>query len=260
MLAQPAGAYAEAFRMLRTNLEYTLLDSRARALLITSAAAEEGKSTTAANLAVALARAGRHVALVDLDLRRPHLERFFDIPTTSPGITDVALGRISLDTALQRIDLGTGLPDPQHSNGSLEDYHGGIGSLHIVASGHIPPNPGEFVGTERLATILDELRSRFDAVIIDSPPLLRVGDAMTLSTKVDAVILVARLKVVRRPMLNEMRRLLDSSPAATLGFVVTGADSRTGGDTYGYGYGYGQELRIDVERRHSAAEPVEGGM
>ncbi len=110
MLAQPSGQHGESFRMLRTNLEFALLSGEARTILLASAVAKEGKSTIAANLAVALARGGRRVALVDLDLRRPHLNRFFRLPST-PGITDVALGRATLEAALTRVDLGTGLSD-----------------------------------------------------------------------------------------------------------------------------------------------------
>lgn len=242
MLAQPTGTHAEAFRMLRSNLDYALLDARERTILVTSAIDREGKSTTAANLAVALARLGRRVALVDLDLRRPYINRFFGLPVT-PGISDVALGRVPLIEAVAPIDLGTGHAGARNgSNGAARNGSADHGTLVVLAAGPLPPNPGEFVSTERVADILRELAHEVDVVIVDSPPLLRVGDAMTLSSRVSAILLVTRLKRVRRPMLGELRRLLDAVPAAKLGYVVTGASGEVGREIYGsgYSYGYGQ--------------------
>ena len=259
MLAQPTGSQAEAFRMLRTNLDFALLDTEARTLLVTSAIEKEGKSTTAANLAVALVRAGRRVALVDLDLRRPYLERFFDLPTT-PGITDVALGRTALKEALQRVDLGTGNRSARPLSNGQENGRGDQGLLDILTSGPIPPNPGEFVGTRRLAEILTNLRGAYDIVLLDSPPLLRVGDAMTLSARADGLIVVTRLNLVRRPILAELRRLLDASQASIFGFVVTGADTGKRDDPYGYGYssGYGEAEAAGAPRsREGRKEQVE---
>lgn len=245
MLARPAGHHGESFRMLRTNLEFALLSSEARTILLTSAVPKEGKSTIAANLAVALARGGRRVALVDLDLRRPHLNRFFDLPGT-PGVTDVALGRAPLQGTLHRIDLGTGLPlsTAGSANGSLA-----TGSLDVFTSGAPPHDPGELVGTSRLSEILTALRASHDLVVIDTPPMLRVGDVITLSTKVDALVVVSRLNVVRRPELLEMRRLLDSVPVTKLGLVLTGTERERKGD-YGYGYAV-------TERDRNGARQVE---
>ena len=117
---------------------------------------------------------------------------------------------------------------------------GDPGSLDVLVSGPLPPDPGEFVGTRKLADILAELRRRYDIVLLDSPPLLRVGDAMTLSSRVDGLILLTRLDVVRRPMLRELSRVLESMPLAKLGYVVTGSRDEA---AYSYGYGYGYSAR-----------------
>jgi Mrp family chromosome partitioning ATPase len=241
MLAEPASAQAEAFQMLRTNLELACLDRDMRTIMMTSCVDEEGKSTTIANLALALARNGQRIALVDFDLRRPALHRFFNIPSTMPGVTQVAIGVASLTDALIPIPLHEDSPranGQRLDRGALEAPRtsGEQGSLHLLSAGHAPPNPAEFVGSIAVARILLQLQTQFDRVIIDAPPALRVADAMTLSSKVDGLVVVTRMNVIRRPMLAELRRLLDAVPAAKLGFIVTGVAVEEG---YGVGYGFG---------------------
>jgi len=242
MLAEPRGDQAEAFRMLRTNLEFVRLGHDIRTIMVTSAVEQEGKSTTVANLAVALARAGQRVALVDLDLRRPFLDHFFDL-RYRPGLTQVALSQTQLDDALIPIaitDAGDRRPRPANTNGNGDATASSAaslatGGLRVLVSGPLPPNAGEFVGSEALAHILGELRDRFDTILVDAPPMLQVGDPLALSAHVDALFVVSRMNVVRRPMLNEMNRLLETAPCRKLGFVLTGAEAEDG---YGYGGGY----------------------
>jgi Mrp family chromosome partitioning ATPase/capsular polysaccharide biosynthesis protein len=260
MLDEPAGKQAETFRMLRTNLDFVSLDRDARTIMVTSAVEQEGKSTTIANLAIAMARAGQRVVLVDLDLRRPYLDKFFGLD--GPGVTQVALGHVPLEQALAPIAFA----DPKQtsarrgSNSRTEPAAGGNGDgyadvvkgvLQVLPSGPIPPDPGAFVNTQALSEILAELRARFDIVLIDAPPALRVGDALTLSSKVDGVIVVVRMKVVRRPMLNELARQLGAMPTPVLGFVVTAAGEEQGYD-YGYGYGYTAKQYVQSEQAERA--------
>jgi succinoglycan biosynthesis transport protein ExoP len=249
MLEEPSGLHAEAFRVLRTNIEFSVLDSSVRTVMITSAVEQEGKSTTIANLAVALARGGQTVALVDLDLRRPYVEKFFDLGD-APGVTQVALGRATLDEALVHIPIAPIKPSAAlrprydlngHSNGN---GNGSSGKLYVLGSGPIPPDPGEFVASHSLTSVLLQLQEFAEVILIDAPPLLRVGDAMVLSAKVDALLLATRMEKVRRPMLTDIHRMVETSPARVLGFVVTGAEAEEGygygyGHGYGYGYGYG---------------------
>ena len=242
MVDDPRGTQAEAFRMLRTNFEFSSLGKDVRTLMVTSATEQEGKSTTIANLAVALARAGKHVVLVDLDLRKPFIDRFFGL-SGQPGLTQVAIGASALGRAIQRIPIAGEDASLLHLNGNGNgngDWNGNgnggsAGILDVLGSGPIPPDPGEFVGAARLTEILEHLKEHCDIVLIDAPPLFRVGDGLTLSAKVDAVMVVTRIDKLRRPMLAELRRLLDTMPTMKLGFVVTGAESE---ETYGYGYGY----------------------
>lgn len=249
MIDDPTGLQAEAFRMFRTNVEFAALGRDIQTIMVTSALEREGKSTTMANLAVALARSGQRVVLVDLDLRRPFVDRFFDL-TGRAGITNIAVGHLTVEEALVPIEIasiGGGAGSIGHAltasgqvkilangNGAAAADNDRRGTLSVLPTGPIPPDPGEFVGTAQLTAILERLRTLADIVLIDAPPLFHVGDGLTLSAKVDAVIVVTRMDVVRRPMLNELRRLLDTMPADKLGFVVTGAEAE---ETYGYGYG-----------------------
>ncbi len=239
MVAEPSGMYADAFRMLRANLEFVNLELGARTIMVTSAVQGEGKSTTAANLAVALARAGRHVVLVDLDLREPSLDKLFNLKG-HPGLTQVVSGHAELETAIVTVALSApSTGHPEQNEGVRQ-----TGLLEVVGSGPIPPNPGEFIVSAELGEVLAELALRGSIMLVDTPPLLGVGDALALSARVDAVLLVTRLKVVRRPMLKELRRLLDGPLAPPLGFVLTGAELEEGyGHGYGYGYGYGNKSR-----------------
>jgi succinoglycan biosynthesis transport protein ExoP len=243
MVAAPSSPNAEAFRKLRTSVEFVNFDQRARTIMVTSAGPREGKSTTVANLAIAFARVGRRVALVDLDLRWPSLHSLFRV-RGDDGITDVVIGRISLDDALQPVALPT--PDPaaakDGSNGhafatgasvSLNGRTNAEGMLHLLPCGTIPPAADEFLERSRVAGVIDQLSSRFDLVLIDAPPLLAVGDAMALTTKVDAVVVVTPVGIDRRH-LHELARQLQTARAEILGFVLSGvthADS-----SYGYGY------------------------
>jgi polysaccharide biosynthesis transport protein len=260
---EPRGAEAERFRKLRTRIEFENLETDARALMVTSAVGQEGKSTTIANLAVTFARNGRRVALVDLDLRRPFLDKFFRIDSV-PGVTDVIMKRASLREAMRPVALAP--PSPRQgtargiapsggplqsrlleSGGARTAVRGSVevsatatsrngrasieGLLNVLPAGTPPFDAGEFVENEGIAGLIEQLREEFDYVLIDAPPVVAVGDAMTLSSNVDAIIVVTRLGVLRPPLLDELARQLDICQTRKLGFVLTGAELEEG---YGY--------------------------
>jgi non-specific protein-tyrosine kinase len=257
MMAEPHGVQAEAFRTLRTNIEFVNLDTHAHTIMITSAIEAEGKSTTAANLAIAFARMGKRVALVDLDLRRPFLDKFFNFGDR-PGLTHVARGHFSIEAATLHVAL---TPDDDaerfavpadangHSNGT-NGHRNLEGLLDVISSGPLPPDGGDFVGSKAVADLIAALRDRYDLVLIDSPPLLRVNDAIALSTRVDAIMVVARLDTMRQPILKELARVLDGIRAPKLGYVVTGLGSSDEDYAYQYrgSYGYASPKSDQYEK------------
>jgi succinoglycan biosynthesis transport protein ExoP len=257
MLEDALGPQAEAIRMLRTNIDFSNLERGAKTIMVTSAVEEEGKSTTVANLAVAAARSGKRVVVVDLDLRRPFVAKLFGLEDGAPGVTDVALGEIALDEALVRVPIADQPETPRRRRGKTQAQPAAAlkAVMHVLPAGASPPNAGEFVGTRALGEILDELSFTADLVLIDAPPLLHVGDAMTLTARVDAAILVTRVNVVRRDMLGEVRRLIDASRADWLGYVATGVEED---DDYRYGYGQGYGYHSSYLRRRTTHEQPVG--
>jgi tyrosine-protein kinase len=266
MLDDPGDVDAEAVRRLRSNVEFANLDARAKVIMVTSSVRAEGKSMAISNLAIALARSGRRVALVDLDLRMPTVGKLFGLGAT-PGLTDVAIERISLEQALVPVHLRTDSgKTPQRSWVRPQDADdvGSVnanapGKLFVLPAGSLPASPGELVGTQAVADILGHLREQMDFVLVDAPPLLAVSDAATLSTRVDAILVTARLGVVNRSMLRELTRQLDASRARKLGFVVTGTEAA--GEMYGYGArveGEAPEPQASAPRAASAA--LDGGV
>ena len=223
MVAAPTSPEAESFRTLRANLAFANAHHKARVLMVTSAVDQEGKSTTVANLAVALARGGRSVVLIDADLRSPRLHALFDVPE-KPGLTDLVLGDAELDEALREINIL-----------DANERGGRVGRLEVLPAGDALHDPDELGAEAAVARVLQKVRSRADFILVDAAPLLRVGDTVALSAHVDALLVVVRLKSLRNATLEELERTLAATPAAKLGVVVTGAPptSRLGYRRYG---------------------------
>ncbi|OLR92120.1 polysaccharide biosynthesis tyrosine autokinase [Actinokineospora bangkokensis] len=214
LVRQSQGFRAEAFRTLRTNLQFVDAVGHLDSLVVTSSIPQEGKSTTAINLALACVDNGLSVCLVDADLRRPQVARYLGLFDTV-GLTTVLLGRIDVEDALQEW---------------------GSGELSVLTAGETPPNPSELLGTRTMAEVVDTLRARFDLVVIDAPPLLPVTDAVLLSAHVGGALMVAGTGKVKREELRRSLRMLDTAGARLLG-VVLNLLPPTQGVTAGY-YSY----------------------
>lgn len=211
----PQSPAAEAFRSLRTNIEFSRIGKAGRTFLFTSASPSEGKSTTVANLGVAMAQMGMKTLVWDCDLRSPSLNRIFGVPR-EPGFTHVALGMNRLDDVLHRFsEVFLGRVDMQSMLTSA-----GLENLRILTAGALPPNPSELLASPLFTDFVVEVASRFDVILIDAPPILPVTDAVILSTRVDGVVLVYQLGRIGRAVLKRAKTHLDNVHAAIRGIVL----------------------------------------
>jgi capsular exopolysaccharide synthesis family protein len=233
------GEGAEAFRTLRANLQYLSVKRPIQTILLTSASAGQGKTTVSANLAIAIARSGSTAIVIEGDLRRPMLPAAFGVDGVGPGLTGVLVGTSDLDSAVIEIPLPVGASGPAGR---------GEGRVWFLPSGPLPPNPPELLSSERMVDLLDEVRTSYDYVIIDSPPLLPVADGLELARIVDGVILVVRRNRTTSDEAREVRDLVDRLGISLLGVVFT--DS-TPPASYYYDV---RQARADVRRKRAAEE------
>ncbi len=209
-LGDPRSPAAEAYRALRTNIQFSSLDKQLRTLLMTSTAPDEGKSTTIANLAVTMAQSEQRVILVDCDLRRPTLHTLFGL-SNDQGLTSMMLQEGSR-APVQKTE---------------------VPGLLVLTSGPLPPRPADILGSKRMEAVIAQLRDNADIVLFDTPPVTAVTDAVVLATKVDGVLLVFRAGATRRDRAREARRLLDKVNANIVGVVLTDVKGEDGYSYYG---------------------------
>jgi succinoglycan biosynthesis transport protein ExoP len=215
--ASPRDPRAEAFRRIRTNLQFLGSGDGPPVFVVTSASPAEGKTTTAANLALTLAEIGARVALIDADLRKPRVADLFALEG-AVGLSDVLTGRAQLSQVMQP---------------------SGAGKLFLLPAGAIPPNPAELLGSKAMRGALRDLKQAFDYVLIDAPPALAVTDAAIVSRLATGVIVVAASGSTRTPALQNAATALAAVDARLLGVVLTKLPTK-GPDSYGYGeYTYG---------------------
>jgi tyrosine-protein kinase len=213
-LTEPSSPSAEAYRTLRTSIRFITVERRLRVIQITSPSASEGKTTTTANLGVALARAGGRVIIVSCDLRRPRVHEFFGL-SNQVGFTSVLLGEAPLRTALQRV--------------SNDDR------LWVLPSGPRPPNPSELLSSARASDILLSLQEQADTILVDCPPVLPVTDSAVLASRVDGTLLVATAGTSTRKQVARAVEMLRQVNAPLVGTVLNDAPAEP---SYGYPYYY----------------------
>jgi capsular exopolysaccharide synthesis family protein len=207
----PRSPVSEAYRTLRTNLEFSSLDKPLKTLVVTSPGPEEGKSTTLANLAVTMAQAEKQVILVDCDLRRPSQHEIFgqsnDVGLTTMVVDEKAMSQPPL--------LEIGVP-----------------GLLLMPSGPLPPNPSELVGSRRMQAIITALSERADIVLFDAPPIIAVTDAAVLASRVDGVLLVVKAGGTKRDHAQKAKALLDKVNAHLVGAVLNNVKMDTSYSSY----------------------------
>jgi capsular exopolysaccharide synthesis family protein len=199
-ITDPRSPVSEAYRTLRTNLQFSSLDDPIRTLVITSPAPDEGKSTTIANLAVTLAQSGKRTILVDCDLRRPALHTLFDLQA-EPGLTNLMLEE-------------DGEPFLQET---------AVDGLRLLSSGPKPPNPADMLGAQKLDKIIESLSKDADIVLLDAPPVIAVTDAAILGAKVDGVLLVISAGKTRRDHAQRAKELLEKANVRIIGAALANA-------------------------------------
>jgi capsular exopolysaccharide synthesis family protein len=205
--------------MLRTNLRFADVDNPPRTIVVTSSMPGEGKSTSACNLALTLALTGSKVVLVEADLRKPRVCEYLGLDSGA-GLTNVLAGQNTLDDVLVSWRRGT---------------------LTVLPSGPVPPNPSELLGSQHMGNLVKALSAGFDYVVIDTPPLLPVTDAAVLATLTDGALLIARHGKTSRDDVERAARSLEAVNARLLGTVLNAVPLRASGYGYGYGYGYAED-------------------
>jgi succinoglycan biosynthesis transport protein ExoP len=227
-LKHPDGHPAEAFRLLRTNLEFMRVDDDVKSIVVTSSAQGEGKSVCVANLAVTLAMGGKKVFVIDADLRRPRQHQYFGLDN-AVGVSTVVTGQSTLDEALRKVRLepASGANDVDFKTWA----HGSesLSRIYVLTSGPLPPNPGEIVASRRFAGIIETLAAEADIVLVDSPAMLAVGDTAALASLVDGLVYLVDMHQATRPMLEQAADQLMRLPCRSLGVVIRTDGAKSAG-------------------------------
>lgn len=232
----PQSPRSEAFRQLRTNLQFVDIDQPRKVIVVTSSMPTEGKTTTMVNLAIAMASAGNRVLVIEADLRRPMASKLLGLDG-AVGLTSILSGRVRTDQAIQ-------------------SWGGGI--LDVLGSGPLPPNPSELLASKQMNILLQELRTSYSAILIDTPPLLPVTDAAAVAPAADGVILVCRYRQTTRHQLEMASNALRSVSAKLLGTVFTMVPNAGPGAYAQYNSYYRSDTAASSAPTSSSGRPFKG--
>lgn len=199
----PKSIDAEAYRSLRSNIEYSSFDDEYRVIVVTSSVPEEGKSTTSGNLAIALAQSGNSVLLVDCDMRKPSIHKMFKI-SNAAGTAELLLRKKLFEEVANKYNE----------------------NLTIITAGKIPPNPSEMLASRAMTAFIEEMKKEFKYIILDTPPLQAVTDAQVLSTKADGVLLIVRAGSTKREMVFNSVDLIKKVQGKVIGTVLNGVENK----------------------------------
>jgi tyrosine-protein kinase Etk/Wzc len=209
----PKSPVAEAYRVMRTGIQFAKLDKKIKSIVVASSAPKEGKSTTASNLAITMATAGLKTVLLDTDLRRPVLHRVFNVPR-EPGLTDYLFDRADVQEIFKQTE---------------------VENLYLVPCGVVPPNPAELLGSEKMKEFVEYLKQNYDFIVFDTPPLAAVTDALILASQVDSVLLVASAGKTEIDVLEKAREMVQRVGGNVIGVLLNNFDASA---TYGTYYRY----------------------
>ncbi|MBU5488064.1 CpsD/CapB family tyrosine-protein kinase [Clostridium sp. MSJ-8] len=197
ILKNPKGAYAEAFRTVKTNIRYSSTDKDKKVFLVTSTQPGEGKSTVAVNLAMSLSLDNKKVIIIDADLRKPTVHKRLQISGTT-GLTDVLVGEAELDDTIIKVN----------------EY------LNVLVAGQIPPNPAELLASKGMEKLINKFREEYDYVILDGNPICVIADSQILASKVDGVILIARHEYTKKDELVNAKKLVEQVGGHVIGVIL----------------------------------------
>lgn len=210
----PKSPAAEAYRDLRTNISYLSPDEPLTRIAVTSSGPREGKSLTVANLAISMAQNNQQVIIIDADLRKPMQHKFYDLPNFE-GLSSILTGELDFEAGLKET---------------------GIDNLQLISTGHVPPNPAELLGSDKMSEVIKQAEAEADLVLVDTPPAIAVTDAAVLANKLDGILLVVASHETEQEMLARAKEKLEKAQANIIGTVLN--KHPVNSDGYGYYYSY----------------------